>query len=427
MGAMCGARADGRVDSAGPRRGLALSPRSRIPEDPVALPARTARQDPLPAAPPPSHPAPLPDNTRPAPWWRRWPAWAPRAAAAWGVAYAVTQTLWAATGTVVPIAGDRHTPVALQLLLAALALLASGVSLATVRTRTRRSRRAVGIALAVLIPALGWGVIGLPLYVVVLLSGSGLESATGLANLLLLTPGTALLGMVAVSYRRRQRGRCPRCGRAHPGDGEGPLTHPAASTAARRTRLSGYLLLCGLLPWSVVKTVWLFGGDAIGVSGEAWQREMEADATGGARALASVGVDVTVLAALLGVFLTLGLTHRWGQVFPRWTLPLAGRRVPRLLPLIPAWLTGFALALYGTLLTAGSLLMAAGVLPKPEPEGVFTTGSGLAWMVAFGGLAFGGLGWALLVGARSYAGRTRPRCAPAPDAVKRPRQHGVDH
>ncbi|MBJ3809971.1 hypothetical protein [Streptomyces flavofungini] len=396
----------------------------------MALPTPTTRPTPLPAAPPPSpssRPSPPPDTTRPAPWWRRWPTWAPRATAAWGVAYAVAQTVWAATGTVVPIAGDRHTPVGLQLLLAALALLASGVSLATARTRTRRSRRAVGIALAVLIPALGWGVIGLPLYIVVLLSGSGLESATGLANLLVLTPGTALLGMVAVAYRRRLHGCCPRCGRSHPGDGEGPLTHPEASTAPRRARLAAGLLLCGLLPWSVVKTVWLFGGDAIGVSGEAWQHEMEADATGGAWALASVGVDVTVLAALLGVFLTLGLTHRWGQVFPRWTLPLAGRRVPRLLPLIPAWLTGFALALYGTLLTAGSLLMAAGVLSKPEPEGVFTTGSGLAWMVAFGGLAFGGLGWGLLVAARSYAGRTRPRCVDSLEAIKQPRLPGVDH
>ncbi|MFD9884407.1 hypothetical protein ACFWZT_23420 [Streptomyces alboflavus] len=387
----------------------------------MALPARTARTETAPALPTPSSSAsvPVPPTRGPAPWWRRWPAWAPHATAAWGVAYATAQTLWAATGTAVPMAGDRHTPAALQLLLAALALLAA-VCLATTRPLTRRARRAVGGALVVLIPALGWGVIGLPLYVVVLLSGSGLESATSLAHLLLLTPGTALLGMVAVSYRRRGRGLCLRCGHPHPGDGEGPLSHPDVSTAPRGTRRAAYVLLCGLLPWSVVKTVWLFGGDAIGVSGEAWQREMEADATGGARALASVGVDVTVLAALLGVFLTLGLTHRWGQVFPRWTLLLAGRRVPRLLPLIPAWLTGFALALYGTLLTCGALLMAAGVLSKPEPEGVFTTGSGLAWMVAFGGLAFGGLGWGLLVAARSYAGRTRPRCVLGAAAAKQP-------
>ncbi|MFD5699784.1 hypothetical protein [Streptomyces lasiicapitis] len=358
-----------------------------------------------------------------APWRRRWPVWAPRAAAAWGVAYAALQALWAATGTGVPLAGDRHTPAALQLLLAALALAASGVSLATTRTLGRGGRRATGGALAVLIPALGWGAIGLPMYFVTLVSGAGLESATGLANLLLVAAGTALLTLVAVSYRRRLSGGCPRCGQRHQGAGNGPLVHPPATTAPPRTRATAYLLMCGLLPWSVVKTVWLFGVDAIGVSGEAWQDEVESESTGAAKALASVGVDVTVLGAGLGVFLLLGLLYRWGQVFPRWTLLLAGRRVPRLLPLIPAWLTGFSLALYGTLLTAGSLLMAAGVLPKPEPDGVFTSGTGLAWMVAFGGLAFGGLGWGLLITARSYAARTRPRCVPANTSSTGARDH----
>ncbi|WJV50691.1 hypothetical protein [Streptomyces flavofungini] len=110
----------------------------------MALPARTD------TVPVPSIPL------RPAPWWRRWPTWAPGATAAWGVAYALAQTLWAATGTVVPMAGDRHTPAALQLLLAALALLAAAVAPATARPLTRRAGRAAGIALAVLIPALGW-------------------------------------------------------------------------------------------------------------------------------------------------------------------------------------------------------------------------------------------------------------------------------
>ena len=49
-----------------------------------------------------------------------------------------------------------------------------------------------------------------------------------------------------------------------------------------------------------------------------------------------MGIDVTVLAALVGIFLLQGLLHRWGQVFPRWTPLLSGRRVPRLLPLARA-------------------------------------------------------------------------------------------
>ncbi|MFD9903828.1 hypothetical protein [Streptomyces sp. NPDC059063] len=358
------------------------------------------------------------------PWWRRWPTWVPRAAAASLVVCAAVQALWAATGTGVPLAGERYYPPALLLLTAVLALVAAGVALATTRALARRGRIAVRVAFVVLIPALGWGMPGLPVSFVTIASGSGVDSVTGLVNLVLTTAGAALLTLVAVAYRRRLSGRCPRCGQRHTGGSEGPLAHPAASTASRRTRVAAYLLMCGLLPWAGVKTIWLCGGDAISVRGEAWQDEVESKATGASRALASVGVDVTVLGGLLGIFLLLGLLHRWGQVFPRWTLFLAGRRVPRLLPLIPAWLTGAGLALYGTLLTIGSALMAIGVVPKPEPDGVFTTGAGLAWMVAFGGFAFGGLGWGLLIGARSYAARTRPRCIPAESDATEPRHHG---
>jgi hypothetical protein len=34
-------------------------------------------------------------------------------------------------------------------------------------------------------------------------------------------------------------------------------------------------------------------------------------------------------------------------------------------------------------------------------------------MIAFGGLAFAGLGFGLIAAARSYSARTRPFCAPA--------------
>ncbi|QEV65209.1 hypothetical protein CP982_39740 [Streptomyces spectabilis] len=328
----------------------------------------------------------------------------------WAVTSAAVQAAWAVSGTGVPLAGERYYPPAALLATAVAGILAAGVSLASTRALTRRGRTVVGVSLVVLIPALGWTVPGVPPTFVTLASGSGVDSVTGLVQLLLTTGSTVLLTAVAVAYRRRLKGRCPRCGQAHAGPNDGPLAHPAPSSAPRRTRATAYALLCGLLPWAGVKTVWLCGGDAIGVRAEAWRREVETESSGAPRALASVGIDVTVLAALLGVFLLLGLLHRWGQVFPRWAPFLSGRRVPRLLPLAPAWLTGAGLACYGTLLTLGAALMAAGVLPSPEPEGVFTTASGLTWMVAFGGLAFAGLGWALLIGARSYAARTGPRC-----------------
>jgi hypothetical protein len=42
--------------------------------------------------------------------------------------------------------------------------------------------------------------------------------------------------------------------------------------------------------------------------------------------------------ALAGAVLTLGLTQRWGEVFPRWMIGLAGRRVPITLATVPATL-----------------------------------------------------------------------------------------
>jgi hypothetical protein len=39
---------------------------------------------------------------------------------------------------------------------------------------------------------------------------------------------------------------------------------------------------------------------------------------------------------LVGAVLTLGLVQRWGEVFPRWMIGLAGRRVPIGLAVVPA-------------------------------------------------------------------------------------------
>ncbi|MBP2065977.1 hypothetical protein [Streptomyces iranensis] len=360
----------------------------------------------------PAHPGPglpSPEPTWRA-WPRRWPRWAPHATAVWGVGYAAVQVVWAAAGTTVPWSPHVAYASGVQLALAALALLAAGACLATPRPLARRGRVAVAAVLAVAIPVFAMGMASLPAYVVTLASLSGVESATGFAHVLLNTVGLALLLLVGLSHRRRLRGRCPRCGAGHTGDGSGPLAHPPASVASRRTRVQVYLLMSGLLPWAVVKTIWTLGGDALSVTAEKW-REENAGGSGAAKALASVGVDVTVLAALAGIFLLLGLMYPWGQVFPRWTLLLTGRRVPRLLPLLPAWLSAIGLSVYGVVLVIYAPLSATGVLPRIKPDGAFTSSAGITWMVLFGGLAFGGLGFGLIAAARSYAARTRPVCA----------------
>ncbi|MET9767649.1 hypothetical protein [Streptomyces sp. NPDC006415] len=350
--------------------------------------------------------------SRHGPWSRRWPVWVPYAAAVWGLLFAAVQVTWAATGTTVPWSPDVAYAPAVLLLLAALAVVAAGACLAAGRPLAGRGRVAVAASLILTVPVFVMGMAGLPAYVVTLASFSGVESATGLVHTLSSAVGAALLILVALSGRRRLRGRCPRCGHAHAEPFHGPLAHPGPSPASRRTRRTVHLLMCGILPWAGVKTIWTLGGDAIGVTAQGW-REANAGASGVAKALESVGIDVTVLAAAAVVFLLLGLLYPWGQVFPRWTLFLAGRRVPRLLPLLPAWLCAVGLSVYGVVLLVYAPLSAVGVLPRMEASGAFTTGSGVTWMVAFGGLAFGGLGFGLIAAARSYAARTRPVCAAA--------------
>ncbi|MFI6445788.1 hypothetical protein [Kitasatospora sp. NPDC050543] len=345
-------------------------------------------------------------------WLRRWPGWAPHAAAGWGVLFAGIEVSWSASGATVPWSPDAAYAPAVQVFLAAVAVLAAAACLATTRTLARRGRVMVAAALILAVPVFTMGMASLPAYFVSLMALSGVESATGLAHDLLSAVGAALLILVALSYRRRRRGRCPRCGQDHAGGFDGPLAHPVPSVASKRTRVTVYLLMCGLLPWAGVKTVWTLGGDALGVTAQGW-RDVNAGSSGFAKALASVGIDVTVLAAMAGGFLLLGLLYRWGQVFPRWTLVLAGRRVPRLLPLLPAWLSAAGLSVYGVFPVVYAPLTATGVLPRMEPSGAFTTGSGVTWMVLFGGVGFGGLGFGLIAAARSYSARTRPVCAGA--------------
>ncbi len=350
-------------------------------------------------------------GTGTAAWRRRWPTWAPRAAAVWGVAYAAVQAGWAATGTSVPVTPHQACTPAVHFGLASLAVLGGAAARATLRPLDGFPRRAVGAALAVAVTVFGAGALGAMTIVVTLVTLSGIESATGAALSLLHATGAALLLLTAVAWCRGRRGRCPRCGHPHPAGGNGTPVHPGPSRASARTRVTAYVLLCGLLPWAGLKTFWTLGGDALGVTAEGWRQLNEG--SGAAGALASVGLDASVAAALLGVFLVTGLLYRWGTVFPRWTLILAGRRVPRLLPLVPAWLTGGALSVYGVVLNVLALLGATGVTAPFEPRPPFPTSASLTWMVWFGGLAFGGLGLALLVAARSYAARTRSLCAGA--------------
>ncbi|MCC9308795.1 hypothetical protein LN042_17170 [Kitasatospora sp. RB6PN24] len=101
-----------------------------------------------------------------------------------------------------------------------------------------------------------------------------------------------------------------------------------------------------------------------------------------------------------------GLVRPWGEVFPRRLLGLAGRRVPRWLPLTPALLGAATLAPYGVLGGGYLLLTMVGVLPASPPGDFHTADDAL--LVAWTGIgAFGVYGVSLALAARSYWLRTR--------------------
>lgn len=107
---------------------------------------------------------------------------------------------------------------------------------------------------------------------------------------------------------------------------------------------------------------------------------------------------------LAGTLLPLALVYRWGRVFPRWTLFLAGRRVPRTLLAVPAcFVSGGLLVYFGTGL--GQLVIAAmtgQALTSPEIPGGFLWTAVLAYVMWGAGLA---------VATVAYLRRTRPACA----------------
>ncbi|MFJ5262574.1 hypothetical protein ACIQAC_19115 [Streptomyces sp. NPDC088387] len=160
-----------------------------------------------------------------------------------------------------------------------------------------------------------------------------------------------------------------------------------------------------------MKQIWVFGGTFAGMSGEEMRAVSERNGASGVwLALESWGLDATMLLAVLGVFLIWGLVRPWGQVFPRWTPFLRGRRVPRRLPLTPALVGAATLAPYGVLGLGYLILVSLDVLTMPR--GDFPT-SGDALLVAWIGItAFAVYGCALTAASCSYWSRTRRRSSP---------------
>ncbi|WP_205718406.1 hypothetical protein [Actinomadura sp. WMMA1423] len=338
---------------------------------------------------------------------RRWPRWSGYAAGAWSVVAVGVAVYWAGGGeTGSPPAGAR----AAGWVIAALLGVGGIMAVSSVRGIGRQMPRwwpITGLWTACAVAAAG--TFGFVMNALQLVFDGTVDDWPRFGVEALCAVGAALLAGTALAYQRRTAGTCERCGRAHTETGTVRAPAPVSS-APRGVRWAAYGGVLGFAPYVAMKTTWAFGGSFAGIEGERVVAEFERNgASGLVLTLERYGLDFTALAALAGVFLLMGLTHSWGQVFPRWAPPLAGRRVPRWLPLAPAWLGAMTLGPYGVVGSVAYLLppvLGLGGLPH---DGIISGWSG--WTVAACGIgAFAVYGPALGAAAWSYQWRTRPVC-----------------
>jgi hypothetical protein len=111
---------------------------------------------------------------------------------------------------------------------------------------------------------------------------------------------------------------------------------------------------------------------------------------------------------LVGAVLTLGLVQPWGEIFPRWMIGLAGRRVPIALAVVPASLVSVLLVVGGIVIWSGLTQMVA----KMAAAGF--RGSEINGQIIFGvgpTLLFPVWGVALVVATLGYYYRRRGPCS----------------
>ncbi len=321
--------------------------------------------------------------------WQEWPRRVGPTTVVWGgVAYSAFGLSCALSGTPVFHGGGVPASSTLNWFVVAVGAVAAVVGAAVVRYGLSPWLRVLLWTVCVLA---GIAAFSLLMDLITLMFGQGVDSWVAATNHALAAIGVLLLTATARSRHRSPNGACA----------------PAPSCAPARVQIAAAAGTVAFVPYSAMKLFWAFGGTFAGTSIE---EILVISKRNGASefwlTLESWGLDATVLLAALGVLLLWGLVRPWGQVFPRWTLLLHGRRVPRWLPMAPALIGAATLAPYGllgigycALATVGAVTMRPGDFPS----------SGDALSVSWIGMtAFAVYGAALAIAARSYWLRTRP-------------------
>jgi hypothetical protein len=196
-----------------------------------------------------------------------------------------------------------------------------------------------------------------------------------LANQVLALGGAFLVAGAVRAWQRRTRDACASCGR----------DERARRNLGRLGRVAVGFAVAIPLMYAVTRYAWLVG-IPLGID-DAMLRDLHD--SGGVWAGAGLAT-----AAVGGALLTLGLVQRWGEVFPRWMIGLAGKRVPVLLAVIPASYVA-------------AILMPAGIGILSDPT-MYADNGAAGWMIlphALWPL------WSVALGVATYAYYLRRRGA----------------
>jgi hypothetical protein len=334
---------------------------------------------------------------------RDWQRWAPYAAVAWSLVYAALGAYWAVSGRGFPYTPDtvsdvlgpavgRFGPGVAWIVVMMAGIPAAALGAAMLREVQSRALRSLFITVGALLAGfllllmtdinllitLGYTPLGL----VKLLAGDKfylgmLTQWTLVHQLLCLIGGFLWLG-ATVSYARRSGDACLYCGRR--ADPEG-WTSP--DKAARWGRIAVYVAMAVPVFYAVTRYAWALG-IPLGFSEEHLRLGQERGTWTSGLFLATFG--------LVGAVLMLGLVQRWGEVFPRWMIGLAGRRVPIALAVVPALIVSVLLMVGGITIWSGYDQMAAAAAATGE-DPVIVVGPTLLFPVWGAALAVAALGY----------------------------------
>ena len=280
---------------------------------------------------------------------RDWQRWAPYAAVAWSLVYAALGVDWARSGRGFPYTpetvSDGMGPLLGQLGpgVAWLVVIMAGVPAAAVGAAMLRGVRSralrplfitagallagvllllmTGLNLLVLVGYIPPAVLG---YLPAEKSQAYLAAWTQWATIhqLVCLIGGFLWLAATVSYTRHSGDACLYCGRR-----DSPVGWQSPDQAARWGRIAVYVALVAPVFYALTRYVWALGFP-LGMTEEYLRSGQESGMWTGGLFLATF--------ILVGALLMLGLVQRWGEVFPRWMIGLAGRPVPIALAVVPA-------------------------------------------------------------------------------------------